>query len=73
LEAVFSLASVPRLYNEDQLQLCQNLNSSAAGSRLVRELQLKGASQREQEPFDTEAKVATPLKAATKQRSEGRD
>jgi hypothetical protein len=39
----------------------------------ARELQLKGASQREQEPLDTEAEDATPLEAVTKQRSEDRD
>jgi hypothetical protein len=37
------------------------------------ELKRKGASQREQEPLDTEAEYATPLEAATKQRSEDCD
>jgi hypothetical protein len=39
----------------------------------ARQLQLKGASQRGQEPLDTEAEDATLLEAATKQRSENRD
>jgi hypothetical protein len=39
----------------------------------ARELQLAGASQRGQEPLDTEAGDATPLEAATKQRTEDRD
>jgi hypothetical protein len=34
---------------------------------------MKGASQGRQEPLDTEAEDATPLEAATKQRSEDRD
>jgi hypothetical protein len=37
------------------------------------ELQLKGTSQRGQEPLDTESEDATPLEAATKQGSEGSD
>jgi hypothetical protein len=36
-------------------------------------VQLKGASQRGQEPLDTEAEDATPSEAATKNRSDGRD
>jgi hypothetical protein len=39
----------------------------------TRELQLKGVSQWGKEPLDTEAEDATPLEAATKQRSEGRN
>jgi hypothetical protein len=39
----------------------------------VREPHLKAASQRGQEPLDTEAEDATLLEAATKQRSGGRD
>jgi hypothetical protein len=37
------------------------------------ELQMKVASQREQEPLNKEAEGATQLGAATKQRSEDRD
>jgi hypothetical protein len=33
-------------------------------------MQMKGSSQRGQEQLDTEAEDATPLEAATKQRSE---
>jgi hypothetical protein len=40
---------------------------------LYRELQLKGASQRGQEPLDTEAEDTTLLEAVTKQLSEDRD
>jgi hypothetical protein len=39
----------------------------------TRELHLKSANQRGQEPLDTKAQDATPLEAATKQRSEDRD
>jgi hypothetical protein len=39
----------------------------------ARELQLKGAGQRGQEPLDTEAEDAILLVAATKQRTEDRD
>jgi hypothetical protein len=39
----------------------------------ARELQLKGARQRGQEPLVTEAEDATPLEAATKRRTEDRD
>jgi hypothetical protein len=39
----------------------------------ARELQLKGVSQRVQEPLDTEAEDATPLEAATKEHNEDRD
>jgi hypothetical protein len=39
----------------------------------ARKLQLKDASQREQEPMDTETEDATPLEAATKQGREDSD
>jgi hypothetical protein len=39
----------------------------------AQELQLKGASQRRRELFDTETEDATPLEAVTKRRSNDRD
>jgi hypothetical protein len=55
----------------------RELDSSMFGSwkpvSSTRELQLKGASQRGQEPLDTEAEDAPPLEATKKQRTEGRD
>jgi hypothetical protein len=38
----------------------------------AREMQLKGASQRGQEPLDMEVEGAIPLEAVTRQRSEDR-
>jgi hypothetical protein len=68
LEAVFSMRFVPKLHKESIARPDRWKPVSSA-----RELQRKGASQREQEPLDKEAEEATLLEAATKQRSEDRD
>jgi hypothetical protein len=67
---MFSTLSVPRLKKESMV-VSYFESWKAVGS--VRELQLKGASQRGLEPLDMEAEDATLLEATTKQRSGGRD
>jgi hypothetical protein len=69
-EGVFSMRSVPRLHTES-IWRCKFGSWKPVSSAW--ELQLKGASQRGQEPFDTEADDATPLEAAIRQRSEDSD
>jgi hypothetical protein len=66
---MFSVQSVPRLH-EESIVLCEFCSLQPVSS--ARELQPKDASQRGQEPLDTEAEDAIPLEAATKQRSEDR-
>jgi hypothetical protein len=57
---MFSIQSVPRLHEESILRSVST----------ARELQLKGDSQRGQVSLNNKAENATPLEAATKQRSE---
>jgi hypothetical protein len=64
------MRSLPMLHKESAVR-CEFVSWKLVNS--AREVHLKGASKRGQEPLHTEAEDATSLEAVTKQRNEDRD